>query len=360
MGKFAGLIRRKPRPLAGIDISGGRINLLELDRTSTGYRALSYASEALPDGAMRDHQIIDTEAVAHSLLGILERSGTKAREAAIAVPDTSVISKIILMPAGLDGDDLEQQIRFDAEHHIPQPIEEVTVDFQIMGPDPGNPKFNRVLLAACRRDHIETRTEMLKMADMRVRIVDVEEYALQNACTLLAEQLPDFNHATRAAVFDVGIYSTRLTVQSGRRSLYAREVGLGCKTLIRDSMTRHGVANFDMLLTHLHTGVIKAGDVEDQVLDFARYMAAEIDRTLSFYQSAAAGEDESIDRIVVTGAPTVFPGMADLLAEFLPYPLDLGNPLAGIPASTLAQRNHIETDGPMLMVAAGLALRGLS
>ncbi len=344
----------------GVDISATRVKLLELDRAGDEFRVLAYASEAIPAGAIRNFQILDAEAVARAILRALERSGSRTRDAAIAVSGPSVISKTILMPASLDDAEMEQQIHFDAEHHIPHPIEEVNLDFQILEPDPDNAQFNRVLLVACRRDNIEMRTAAIEMAHMRVQLVDVEEYALQNACTLLAGQIEGVPDADSIAVFDIGADSTRLTIQRDGRSLYAREIGFGGNALDASLMERYDVQDFDALRARLRSGEIGATDLAGNVREFAEQLAVHIDRTLTFYQSASTGGDEPIDHVVLVGGPTLYPGLYDALIQLLPWPVSLGNPLDGMLASAPARRNHVDTDAPSLMVAAGLALRGVA
>ncbi|MES1955393.1 type IV pilus assembly protein PilM [Salinisphaera hydrothermalis] len=350
---------RRRRGLIGVDISATRVKLLELDRTGDELRVLAYASEAMPEGAIRNFQILDAEAVARAILRALERSGSRTRDAAIAVSGPSVISKTILMPASLDDAEMEQQIHFDAEHHIPHPIEEVNLDFQVLEPDPDNDQFNRVLLVACRRDNIEMRTAALEMAHMRVQLVDVEEYALQNACALLSDQVEGMSQRHSIAVFDIGADNTRLTIQRDGRSLYTREIRFGGATLDAALLERYDIQDFDTLRARLRAGEISAPETANDVREFADRLAVHIDRALTFYQSASAGGDEPIDHVVLVGGPTLYPGLGEALRQLLPWPVSLGNPLDGMLASAAARRNHVDTDAPSLMVAAGLALRGV-
>jgi len=347
--------------LLGVDLSASRVKLLELDRAGSGLRVLSYASEPLPEGAIADHQIIDAQAVAQSIARALERSGSKTRDAAIAVSGPAVISKIIDLPAGMSDAELEEQIHFDAAQYIPHPIEEVNIDFQVLEPHPGAADLNRVLLVACRRDNIEMRVAAMEMAGMKVRLVDVEEYALQNACRLLKNQ-DDPQQADKSdiAVFDVGAHDTRLTVQHDGRSVYTREISFGGKQLAEQLIDKHGLADIDQLQARLRTGDIAPSAVADEVADFAERLASQIDRSLQFYVSAAATRDEAVDEIVVVGGPTLYPGLEAALRQHIVLPMSLGNPLSGMMASARARANRVEIDAPSLMVTAGLALRGVA
>lgn len=358
MGFFTQLLRPSARPFIGVDISTTRIKLLELDGRAGAYRVLSYASEALPPDAVIDDQIADPEAVANTMRRALERSGTRTRDAAIAVSGPTVISKIIHMPADLDDTEMEQQIGFDAEQYIPHAIDEVNLDFQVIERDPDNPSVNRVLLVACRRETIETRIGALDMAGVNVRVVDVEEYALQNACSLLISQTPALAGENNVAVFDVGAYQTRLSVQQSTRSIYSRELAFGAHALATRLAERHHCKDLDQLRGRLRTGDIAAEAIATDVNDFADRLASQIQRALQFYISAAT-RDEAIDQILLVGGTTLFPGMERALAHRLQRSVSVGNPLAGMLASSAARRNHVDQEAPALMVAAGLALRSL-
>jgi len=358
MGLFAQLFKSRTRPFMGVDISTTRIKLLELDGRPGAYRVISYASEPLPNEAVANDQIVDVDAVAAVMRRALERSGTRTRDAAIAVSGPTVISKIIDMPADLDDQEMEQQIGFDAEQYIPHAIDEVNLDFQVLERDPNNPSVNRVLLVACRRENIETRIGALDMAGVKVRVVDVEEYALQNACSLLIEQTPALAGDASVAVFDVGAHQTRLSVQHGGRSIYSRDLSFGGHALANRLIERHDLKDIEQLRGRLRTGELNSGAVAQDVNDFAERLANQIQRALQFYISAAA-RDEAIDQILLVGGATLYPGLEAALCQRLQRPVIIGNPLAGMLASSAARRNHVDQEAPSLMVAAGLALRSL-
>lgn len=359
MVRFASLIRKTTESLFGVDISATRVKMLELDQDNAGLRILSYASEPLAQGAVAGHEVIDAEAVAESISRALERTGRRTRTAAIAVSGPAVISKIIDMPRAMSDAELNEQIHFDAAQHIPHPIEEVNLDFQVLEPHPSNDELNRVLLVACRRDNIEMRLAALEMAGMRVRLVDVEEYALQNACQLLTAQNRAISDNAGIAVFDIGAHDTRLTVQRNGRSVYTREIAFGGQPLAEQLIKQHDLANLDQLQTRLASGDLTAPAIADEVETFAERLSAQIERSLQFYVSAAAADNESIDQVIVVGGPTRYPGLDIALRGHIVQPLALGNPLAGMMASAGARRNRVDLDAPSLMVAAGLALRGL-
>ena len=145
-----GLITKSQPPLVGVDISSTAVKLLQLSRTGNRYRVEHYAVEPLPPNAVVEKNIVEVEAVGEAIRRAMARSGSKAKHAAAAVAGSAVITKIIPMPADLDEDDLESQIELEAVNYIPYPIEEVNLDFEVLGPMPGNAEMVQVLLAASR------------------------------------------------------------------------------------------------------------------------------------------------------------------------------------------------------------------
>ncbi len=357
-----GLISRyMPRPrtgMFGLDISARRVKLLELTLEAGHPRIAAYASEPLAVDAVHDGQIQNAEDVARAVRRALARSATRTRRVAVAVSGPSVISKTIRMPADLSDTEIEQQIEVDAEIHLSQPLRDVFLDFQILERDPRDPRFNRVLLVACRRETVELRIAAMEMAGLSVGLVDVEEYALQNACALL-----DYTARSEQswfAVFDVGALDMRLTVQHGSRSRYTRSIEFGGQAIAERLISRHGLADIEQLHSHLRTGELLQQDLAEDIAAFARNLATRIEQSLRFFLSANAESDQAIDRVVITGGVARYPGLAEALGGQLPWRVMLGNPLADMPVSAHARRNHVGDEAPALMIAAGLALRGLA
>ena len=133
------LSQKKP-PLIGLDISSTSIKLLELSKTGSTYRIEGIAVEPLPANAVVEKNVADIEAVGESVKRALLKSKIKSKFAAIAVAGSSVITKKITMPANLSEDDMEGQIQLEADQYIPYPLEEVNLDFQVLGITENNPR----------------------------------------------------------------------------------------------------------------------------------------------------------------------------------------------------------------------------
>ncbi len=158
------IVKGKKAVRVGIDISSTTVKLLELSEFNGGFRVESYSVSSLPHGAVFEKNINNVGEVATAIQSVIHQSRTRATEVITAVSGASVINKVIAMPAGLTDDEMETQIALEADQYIPYPLEEVALDFEVQGPTPGREDQVDVLLAACRRETIDSRVEALEIA----------------------------------------------------------------------------------------------------------------------------------------------------------------------------------------------------
>ncbi len=223
-----GLITKSQPPLVGVDISSTAVKLLQLSRAGNRYRVEHYAVEPLPPNAVVEKNIVEVEAVGEAIRRAMARSGSKARHAAAAVAGSAVITKLIPMPSDLDDEEMESQVELEAVNYIPYPIEEVNLDFEVLGPMPGNTEMVQVLLAASRSENVETRASALELGGLTARVMDVEAFAIENAFALLADTLSVRGKA-KAAVGALGwprdsVLSRGVRNRGGLRNLAIRGV----------------------------------------------------------------------------------------------------------------------------------------
>lgn len=356
MGFIDRFFGSESRELMALDISSTRVKLLALSGDPDRYQIDAYASENLPAGAIADNQVAEPGLVGQAISRAVQRSGTRLRQAAVAVSGSAVISKIIDMPGTLSEDEIEQQIGFEADQYIPYPVEEVSLDFQVLGPNEQDAEMNRVLLAACRRDTVEMRLAALEAAGIHTQVVDVEGYALQNACQLLTKQMPNEGVERTVAVVDVGANNTVMNVLHNLEAVYAREQTFGGRQFIENIQQHYGLESLEDAIAKLRGDEIDPDFLRHALTPFAEQVAQQIDRSLQFFFSASTQHD-SVDHILLTGGSALLPDIDKIIGRILEIPVAIGNPLAGMRASSSARRNRVEAEAPALMVATGLALR---
>ena len=179
------------RQLAGLDISSSSVKLVELSAgDKEAYKVERYAIEPLPRDAVSDGNIANLEAVSEAILRALRRFGPGVKNVAMALPASSVITKKIILPSGLREQDMELAVESEANQYIPFAIDEVNLDFQVIGPAPGSPGELEVLIAASRKDKVEDRVAVAQAAGLEATVIDVESLAIESALELVNRQLP--------------------------------------------------------------------------------------------------------------------------------------------------------------------------
>jgi type IV pilus assembly protein PilM len=339
--------------LLGVDISSTAVKLLQLSQVGGRFRVEHYAVEPLPPNAVVEKNIVEVEAVGEALKRAVARSGAKTKFAAAAVSGSAVITKVIPMQADLSDDDLEGQIQAEANQYIPYPLEEVSLDFEVLGPVKDNPEMMNVLLAASRTENVDVRVAALDIGGIVAKVVDVEAFAMENAFRLVADQLSVPKDAT-VAVVDIGATMTTLSVLRNQRTIYTREQVFGGKQLTDEVMRRYGLSYEEAGLAKRQGGLPESYEIE--VLEpFKEAMVQQISRLLQFF--FAGSEFSKVDQIVLAGGCSSIPGIADMVEEQLGVPALVANPLAGMSLSSRVSAQSIGQDAPSLMIACGLALR---
>jgi type IV pilus assembly protein PilM len=339
--------------LIGVDISSTAVKLLQLSRAGNRYRVEHYAVEPLPPNAVVEKNIVEVEAVGEAIKRAVARSGARARHAAAAVAGSAVITKIIPMPADLDEDDLESQVELEAVNYIPYPIEEVNLDFEVLGPMPGNAEMVQVLLAASRTENVDARVSALELGGLTAKVMDVEAFAIENAFSLLADGLSAPRDGIIAMV-DTGATMTTLNILRNGRSLYSREQVFGGKQLTDEVMRRYGLSYEEAGLAKRQGGLPESYDIE--VLEpFKEAMVQQVSRLLQFFY--AGSEFNRVDQIVLAGGCASIPGIAAMVEEQLGVPTVVANPLSQMTLGPRVQAHALAQDAPALMIACGLALR---
>jgi type IV pilus assembly protein PilM len=348
-----GFLDKKAKPVLGLDISSTSVKLLELSRHGDRYRVETYAVRALPPNAVVEKNINDPEAVADVIKAMVKQSKTRLKHAAVAVAGSAVITKMIDMPLGLSDDAMETQISLEADQYIPFPLEEVALDFEVQGESPRNPDQVEVLLAACRRENVETRVSVLQLADLLTEKVDVEAYSMERAFELVAEQLED-QEGQVVAVIDIGATMTTLSVLVDGKTVYTREQLFGGKQLTEEIQRRYGLSMEEAGLAKKQGGL--PDDYESEVLDpFKEAVVQQVTRSLQFFFSASQYND--VDYIILAGGVASMEGLTSLIEEKLGTQTVVANPFAGMSVSSRVNAASLANDAPSLMIVTGLAMR---
>ena len=350
------LFKPKAPPLFGLDISSSSVKMLEIvdGGKKAGYRVERYAIEPLPKDSVVDGNINNLEAVTESVKRAHKRLGTRTKHVAMAVPTGAVISKKIIVPATLREEELEVQVESEANQYIPFALEEVNLDFQILGPSPTNAEEQEVLIAATRKEKVEDRVAVADSAGLKALVMDVESFAQQNALSLVVQGLPGAGKDLNVAVVDVGANVMNVSVLRNDASVYTREQAFGGNQLTQDIVSRYGMSAEEAENAKRSGGL--PDDFEAEVLKpFMENLSMEVQRALQFFFTST--QYHAVDHILLAGGSAVIPGLDEVVHARTQVATSVANPFALMQASPRIQLKRLMADAPSLIVCCGLAMR---
>lgn len=349
------LFKPKAKPKLGVDISTSSVKLIEISRSGNTYKVETYAAEPMPPNAIADKVIQDVEAVGDAIRKAAKRAGSRVKDAAVAIGGASVITKTIPMPASLSDQELGDQIELQADQYIPFPLEEVSFDYEILGASPNDPEMVDVLLAATRRENVEARQAALELGGLNAKVVDIEAYALENACELLTYQMPDEGLDKTIAVVDFGATTTTFSVLHDRRIIYTRDQAFGGKQLTEEIMRHYGLSFEEAGKAKKEGGL--PSNYQPEILEpFMEDMAQQVNRSIQFFLSSTS-EFGELDQIIICGGCASIAGAVEYIQDRVGSPTIIADPFGQMKLSSKAKAQLVESDSAALITACGLAMR---
>jgi len=319
------------------------------------YRVESYAAEPTPPNSINEKAIVDANLVGEAIKRALKRSGARAKEVAVAISGDAAITKVIQMPRSLTEAELEGQVELQADQYIPFPMEEVSFDFEVIGPSEKEPDMLDVLLVATRSDNVAQRVAACTAAGLTARVMDVEAFALENACKLLTHQMPDGGQSRVVAVVDFGASSTTFSVLRDLRVIYTRDFAFGGQQLTEEIMRTYGLSMEEAGRAKKEGGL--PGNFQAEVLDpFIDDMTQQVSRSLQFYLASGSGRDQP-EKILICGGCANISGVSDVISSRVGISAEKGDPLGQMKLSSRAKAQAVARDATALLTACGLALR---
>jgi type IV pilus assembly protein PilM len=345
----------KTPPLIGLDIGSSSVKIVELSQAiGGGLRLERYAIEPLPRGAVVDGNIDKIEVVAEAVKRAWRRAGCKIKNVSMALPASAVITKRIALPANLREEELEMQVESEANQYIPFALDEVSLDFQVLGAIPNAPDDVEVLIAASRKEKVEDRMAVAQAAGLKPVVVDVESYAMRSALERLIGQLPNGGEGLVIAVFYVGANTTSVTVMHDGEAIYEREQPFGGQQLTGDIARTYGIPAEEAELKK-RSGDLPANYENEVLRPFIDAAATEITRALQFFFTSTPYT--RVDQIMLSGGSAVLAGLPEALMERAQVPTSVISPFKGMEISAGVRDKQLRLDAPALLTPCGLAMR---
>jgi type IV pilus assembly protein PilM len=342
----------KKNRIVGLDIGSRTIKLAELTDEKSGMVLKNFNTVNIEPGLIEDGSIKDPETVSEYIRELFRSSKLNEKNVAISIGGYSVIVKKINVQT-MSEDDLQESIHFEAEQYIPFDISEVNLDFQILGEREHNPHQMNVLLVAAKKEMINEYINLMQMAKLRPRIIDVDAFALQNIFKL-NYSLENEN----ISLIDIGASKTSLNILKYNVSEFMRDVSLGCDQINHKIASAIGcsIEESEAVKLGQASDMMPMDDLENIVTSVVADWCVEIKRALDFFLSTYP--DEQINRIVLSGGGANIKKFRELLADETSAEVEVINPFQVV--ATNGQRfdaSHLEQIAPQAAICLGLATR---
>lgn len=341
--------------MVGLDISSTSVKLVELGRGKDGAWVLERcAMEPIEKGWVVDGNVENFDMVAEAIRRVIRKSGTRARNVAMALPASAVIAKKITLPSGLSELDMEAQVEMEANQYIPFSLDEVSLDFCEIGPSPTSAGDVEVLIAATRREKVQDRQGVAEAAGLAPVILDVETYASRLAAGRLIQNLPNHGSDTLVALFEIGANTTGMQVIRQDESVYEREQAFGGAQLTQLIVRQYGFT------TEEAEAKKRTGDLPDDYHEmilkpFVDGVAQEIARALQFFFTSTP--NNRVDYILLAGGSASLPGLSEAVIEQTGYACVVVNPFEGMSVGDSVKETKIRREATSYLTACGLAMR---
>jgi type IV pilus assembly protein PilM len=352
---FASLFSSQPAPLIGLDISSSSVKLVELGRGKDGALVLERcAVEQLEKGWITDGNVEKFEEVADAIRRVVKKSGTKTKNVAMSLPASAVITKKIVLPGGMSDAELELQVEGEANQYIPFSLDEVSLDFCVVGPSATSAGDVEVLIAASRKEKVQDRQGLAEAAGLKPVVVDVESYASRLATGRIIDALPNKGADVMVALFEVGAMTTSMQVIRNDEVLYDRDQAFGGAQLTQLIVRQYGFSP-EEAESKKRSGELPE-DYESGVLrPFVDNLAQEVGRALQFFFTSTPYN--RVDYVMLAGGSSSLPGLTEAITAQTTFACQLLDPFQGMEMGSNVREKKMRREAPSYLSACGLAMR---
>lgn len=341
-----------PRSLLAIAVNASTLSFVELSFKKQQYHLLGYGLLALEEGEVVDNQIIDTEHMGQRIAALVARSKRHTKQAAMALATDLVITQYISLPNDFDEQDIEAQIRVDADQYIPYPLDEVSLDFEVLGAATDEVGCNEVLLIVARTEYVEQYRDALIFSGLKPKVIEVEAQATERALQLMVSG--NINYLGTIALVDIGQSRTTVYIAQQGQFVYQLQQLFGDSHLTSIIATHYGLVSEEAEQAKLSPESL----IDYDQLIFQPFIDVLMEYlTVAFEQYAATETSAEIEQVILCGKGSVLPQLSNKLQHQLSLPVSLANPFNSMSISTSIDTEQLLKDAPQLMTACGLGMR---
>lgn len=344
---------KSKKDLVGVDVGSSAVKLVQLREVKGVFHLVNLGSAPLPAEAIVDNSIMDSSAVVDAIRELFSGLKIKTKNVSTSISGHAVIIRKITMPM-MTEEELESSIQWEAEQYIPFEVDEVFLDFQILGASDDDPSQMKVMLVAAKKDFVNDYLAVFREAGLNPIVVDVDCFAVENMC----EVNYGFDEDEITALLNVGASAMNINVLKGGESVFTRDVQVGGNLFNEELQKRLGLSGQAAEKVKMGEDAqgVDAAVVGEILKDASESMAQEAQRSLDFF--SATSSDETMGKVLLTGGVSSVPTVVQSLRDRLGIPVEVVDAFRNIVVNEKDfDLEYVKSMGPSLSVAVGLAMR---
>lgn len=343
---------KKKNPI-GLDIGSAYIKAVQINDTKTGYELALFDMIPIQPGIIGDGMIAEKAKLITSIKELLKKAGIKRNDAVVGVSGhSSVIIKKIMLPI-MTEEELGASIKYEAEQYVPFDINDVEIDFQILGPRAEEEGQMDVVLVAVKKAVIKDYQDVVAQAGLNPVIVDVDSFALSN----MYEINYGIEERKNIALINVGASTTNINILQNGLPVFTRDSAIGSNHHTEALEREFGIHREDAERLKMGRSVegILPADVQLVINSASEEIYTELYRSFEYFRSSVAEED--IDKIILSGGAALIKGFPEAMTNRLGIEVEVADPFKNIRIPAKLDATHIKETAPIAAIAVGLALR---
>jgi type IV pilus assembly protein PilM len=337
-----------------LDIGSSSIKMVEAAVDKGGYRILHLGILPLPEQAIQNNMVVDSKPVVDVIRRLIQENGVKSKQVISAVPGRAVIMKKVQMPKQ-EPAELEANVEFEAQNIIPDSLQNVNLDYQIVNQaDDGNRMD--VLLVAVKKEIVNSYAEAIEEAGLTPSVIDVDYFALEN---MYEANYGDQANNGVVALIHIGAQYTSITLLHKGISIFTGDLSLG-GAYFTDTLARQLAVGIEAAEAYKATGILdgnKQSDFEATLQSSSEELAEEVRRTVSLYGAVPSDDGDGLKTIYLSGGGAKLAGLRAILEERMGVPARLSEPFRAFNVHKSIDREYLLDSAPYFAVGAGLSIR---
>jgi len=360
----------------GLDISDLSLKIVKLKKKGKFLKLASYGKQEIKPGIIEGGEIKDEESLVKVIKESLNKiKGEKLRTNYViaSLPEKKAFVEVIQMPK-MKEEELKEAVSFEAENHIPLPIEDVYLDFQVVQPFYNHLDHLDILIAALPKRIIDPYIACFKKAGLCPRALEVESLSIARA--LVKNEVSPHP----ILLIDFGATKTNLMVFSGHSLMFTHSASISSRDFTKAIAQEFDITFEEAEELKIRFGLekeyrlkIKDGTEKEiisgrvlRVLDpLLNNLAGEIKKAVDYYQTHIFHEhlppnNRGVEKVLLSGGGASLKRLPDFLTSALKMPVEFGNPWVNILKAPLREIPELSYEKSLSFATAlGLGLRGI-